>query len=202
MWWCYGKTSYGIWIKANSICFRFVLFFRNKSFIYSSCLRLTPYHNSVYEFVRNKRKLHVLIYLFYNSSGQAKLLWLPYPRGASSRNPCWDWEVWMARRETQGGGGPWTSSCKLHHHRFMRLSSSSLPESFNSFTASFFHFSSCKTSLPMYTFLLNPWPPTQKETGSSHETKGAFFFQHEGARYILWSGLPEEKESWLSVLSH
>lgn len=161
-----------------------------------------PYHNSVYEFVRNKRRLHVLIYLFYDSCGQARLLWLPYPRGASSRNPCWDWEAWMAGRETQGGGGSWTSSCKLHHHRFKRLSSSSLPESFNCFTANFFHFSSCKARLPMYTFLLNLWPPTQKETGNSYETKGAFFFQHEGARHILWSGLPEEKESWFSVLSH
>lgn len=88
-----------------------------------------------------------------------------------------------------------------HCHRFVRLNPSSSAELSLCFTFYFLHFSSCKASLPRYTFLLNLWPPTQ-ETDSSHETKGAFFPQHEGARYTLWSELPEGKESWLSVPSH
>lgn len=42
----------------------------------------------------------------------------------------------------------------------------------------------------------------KRETGSSHETKGTFFLQHEGVRYTLWLAIPEGKVSWLCVSSH
>jgi len=81
----------------------------------------------------------------------------------------------MAAREEQSRNGPWTSQHVLHPHEFLRLSPSSVPESPTCFAASFFHLSPCKARLTMYTFLLNPRPATQKQTGTTRETKAAFF---------------------------
>lgn len=103
--------------------------------------------------------------------------------------PCWDPE---AEAAVMIPGHP-----GAHGHRYVSLSFR--PELSASHLISE-HFSSCKASLPMYTFLLNPW--LERETGSSHETKGDFFLQHEGARYALWSEIPLGKESWLSIPSH
>jgi len=74
-------------------------------------------------------------------------------------------------------GRSWTSAVLvgLHHDRMLNLCPSSLPELPACFSVRSFHFSRYKVGLLMYTFLLNPWPPTQKEIKSSPETKGTFF---------------------------
>lgn len=162
---CCGKASCRSWIEANSICFRRGLFFGDLKAWFVHQISGGPLATARSGSLLNTKGNDPHDYGV--SSGRA--------RGAGNRCPGWDWEAGTAgRRLAQSRDGPRTR--RSHHGGFVRLSPPSSPESPAYFTARFFHFSSCTARLTMNTFLLNPWPPTQKERGSSHETKGGVFF--------------------------